>query len=75
MYRFFYYYQPQEAGRRAESSAASGDSLLIKGVQSSRLFAVDPDRMKVLWERPIAKAVAPARRRRSQCRVSWAVPS
>jgi hypothetical protein len=29
---------------------------LIKGMQSDRLYAIDPDRMKVLWERPIAKA-------------------
>jgi outer membrane protein assembly factor BamB len=25
-------------------------------MQSDRLYAIDPDRMKVLWERPIAKA-------------------
>ena len=36
--------------------SSSGEALLIKGMQSDRLYAIDPDRMKVLWERPIAKA-------------------
>ena len=46
---------------RSRRSASSpplpvGEALLIKGAQSDRLYAVEPDRMKVLWERPIAKA-------------------
>jgi hypothetical protein len=30
--------------------------MLIKGMQSDRLYAIDPDRMKLLWDRPLAKA-------------------
>ncbi len=33
----------------------SGEAFLLKGQQSTRLNAVDPNRMKVLWERPISK--------------------
>jgi outer membrane protein assembly factor BamB len=33
-----------------------GDALLIKGAKSDRLTAIDPERMKLLWKRPIAKA-------------------
>jgi outer membrane protein assembly factor BamB len=34
----------------------SGETFMLKGMQSTRLNAVDPNRMKVLWERPISKA-------------------
>jgi outer membrane protein assembly factor BamB len=34
----------------------SGDALLIKGAKSDRLCAIDPDRMALLWQRPIAKS-------------------
>src|SRR5262249_51166352 len=33
-----------------------GDAILIKGAKSDRISAVDPDRMKVMWDRPIAKS-------------------
>jgi outer membrane protein assembly factor BamB len=33
-----------------------GDTLLIKGAKSDRLCAINPDRMALLWERPIAKS-------------------
>ena len=33
----------------------NGDAFLLKGLQSTRLNAIDPNRMKVLWERPISK--------------------
>ncbi len=32
------------------------DALLVKGAQSDQIEAVDPNRMKVLWERPISKS-------------------
>jgi outer membrane protein assembly factor BamB len=35
---------------------AVGDALLVKGANSDRLCAIDPDRVKVLWERPMAKS-------------------
>ena len=53
---FFYYYQPQEPTAGPVLRSQSGEALLIKGMQSDRLYAIDPDRMKVLWERPITKA-------------------
>ncbi len=56
MYSFFYYYQPQQPTVGPGAPLASGEALLIKGMQSDRLYAIDPDRMKVLWERPITKA-------------------
>ncbi len=30
--------------------------MLVKGAKSDRICAIDPDRMKILWERPIAKS-------------------
>ncbi len=33
-----------------------GDAILIKGAKSDRICLIDPDRMKLLWDRPIAKA-------------------
>jgi outer membrane protein assembly factor BamB len=43
------------------TSAAStplevADFVLIKGAKSDRLCAIDPDRMKLVWDRPIAKS-------------------
>lgn len=55
-FRFFYYYQPQEPTVGPSPPLPSGGALLIKGMQSDLLYAIDPDRMKVLWERPIARA-------------------
>ena len=73
-YRFFYYYQPQEPQAAGSPPLASGEAFLVKGMQSDRLYAVDPNRMKVLWERPITKAVAPARAS-TTTPSTWAVPS
>lgn len=48
---------PQQAASTAESIPLEvGDTILIKGVKSDRLCAIDPDRMKVVWDRPIAKS-------------------
>jgi outer membrane protein assembly factor BamB len=55
-YSFWYYYQPREPTVGPSPPLSTGEALLIKGMQSDRLYAIDPDRMKVLWERPIAKA-------------------
>jgi outer membrane protein assembly factor BamB len=49
-------YQPPEPGTAGSTPLQSGEAFLIKGMQSDRLYAVEPNRMKVLWERPIAKA-------------------
>jgi outer membrane protein assembly factor BamB len=54
---FFFYNMPQ-----AEATTASApplrldDTLLVKGAQSDQIQAVDPNRMKVIWERPISKS-------------------
>jgi outer membrane protein assembly factor BamB len=55
--RFFYYYQPQEpmAAGSPPLGLGDGEAMLIKGSQSSRLYALDPNRMTVLWERPVSK--------------------
>jgi outer membrane protein assembly factor BamB len=55
-YRFFYYYQPQEPTAASSEPLQTGEAFLVKGMQSDRLYAVEPNRMKVLWERPITKA-------------------
>ncbi len=55
--RFMFYNMPQ-----AEPTTASApplrldDALLVKGAASDQIQAVDPNRMKVLWERPISKS-------------------
>jgi outer membrane protein assembly factor BamB len=54
-YRFFFY-QPQEPQAAGSQPLQTGDAFLVKGTQSERLYAVEPYRMKVLWERPITKA-------------------
>jgi outer membrane protein assembly factor BamB len=54
-YRFFYY-QPREPEATGGKPLPAGEAFLIKGMQSERLYAVEPHRMKVLWERPITKA-------------------
>ncbi len=34
----------------------AGDALLIKGAKGGKICAIDPDRMKAVWDRPIAKS-------------------
>jgi outer membrane protein assembly factor BamB len=55
--RFFFFQMMQPK----ESSASSvplraGDALIVKGAKSERIHALDADRMKVLWDRPISKS-------------------
>ena len=59
--RFFFddYQQPEKATTSSQP-LQTGEAFLIKGMQSGRLYAVDPNRMKVLWERPITKSCADA---------------
>ncbi len=52
----FFYYMPQEPQATGEKPLQSGEALLIKGAQSERLAAVEPNQMKILWDRPITKA-------------------
>jgi outer membrane protein assembly factor BamB len=53
---FIYYYQPREPQAASSTPLFIGEAFLIKGMQSGRLYTVDPNRMKVLWERPITKS-------------------
>lgn len=52
---FFYPGMMQEAGPGSSAPLPMGEALLVKGSQSDRLAAVDPNRMKVVWDRQIAK--------------------
>jgi len=57
--RFFFFFD--EMQQASPTTACSdplplGDAVLIKGVKSDRLCALDPDRMKLVWDRPIAKS-------------------
>ena len=56
--RFFFFgeYQEPEKATTSSQPLQTGEAFLIKGMQSGRLYAVDPNRMKVLWERPITKS-------------------
>jgi outer membrane protein assembly factor BamB len=54
--RFFYYYQPEEPLPAGSPPMESGEAFLIKGAQSDHLYSIEPNRMKVLWDRPIEKA-------------------
>jgi outer membrane protein assembly factor BamB len=54
--RFFYYQPPAEPTTASAPPLRLDDALLVKGSQSDQIQAVDPNRMKVLWERPISKS-------------------
>ena len=54
--RFFYYMPPSDPTTTSAPPARLDDALLVKGAQSDMLEAVDPNRMSVLWERPISKS-------------------
>ncbi|WZO96231.1 PQQ-binding-like beta-propeller repeat protein [Isosphaeraceae bacterium EP7] len=56
--RFFFFngnMQVEPAGS-GNPPLAAGELLLIKGAQSDRLYAVDPNTQKLAWERPIARS-------------------
>jgi outer membrane protein assembly factor BamB len=55
-FRRFYYYRSREPTAASSPPLQSDEAFLIKGVQSERLYAIEPNRMKVLWERPITKS-------------------
>jgi outer membrane protein assembly factor BamB len=58
MSRFFFFGSRlnQESTPTPSVPQEVGDTLLIKGAKSERLCAIDPDRMKILWDRPIARS-------------------
>jgi outer membrane protein assembly factor BamB len=54
--RFFYYGMQPEESTAPGTPVRSGEAMLVKGVKSERLYALDADRMTMLWDRPIAKS-------------------
>jgi outer membrane protein assembly factor BamB len=57
--RFIIFFgEPMQQSQESSSGApmAVGESFLVKGAQSGKLYSVDPNRMAVRWERPIAKS-------------------
>ncbi len=55
--RFFFYYDtPKDPQALGGPPLQTGESLLVKGMQSDRLCSIEPSSMKVLWERPITKS-------------------
>src|SRR5262249_51659837 len=55
--RFFFNGMPQQEPSGAGSDPVRfGDAFLIKGMQSTRLSALEPHQMKLLWERPVSKS-------------------
>jgi outer membrane protein assembly factor BamB len=57
--RFFFFNGQMMPDRNSSASSEplfSGSALLLKGQQSNRMVALDPDRMKRLWDRPIARS-------------------
>jgi len=55
--RFFFFGSMQNQAPTPTGAAPlpAGDALLVKGAKGDRICAIDPDRMKLLWDRPIAK--------------------
>jgi len=56
--RFFFWngnMPAMEPTPAASPPLSSGETFLLKGLQSSRLNALDPNRMKLVWDRAISK--------------------
>jgi len=56
---YVFYNRGAEPANAGGGPIPLGDALLVKGAQSSRLYAVDPNRMKLEWERAIGKSARP----------------
>ncbi|MDR3634011.1 MAG: PQQ-binding-like beta-propeller repeat protein [Isosphaeraceae bacterium] len=55
--RFFFWGMMQQSESSSSTAPVrSGEALFVKGAKSDRIYALDSDRMKVLWDRPIAKS-------------------
>jgi outer membrane protein assembly factor BamB len=56
--RFFFFYGMDEPKEHSASSVPlrSGEALFVKGAKSEKLYALDPDRMALLWDRPLAES-------------------
>jgi outer membrane protein assembly factor BamB len=55
--RYFFFGMMQAKETTASSAPLrSGEAMFVKGAKSERIYALDPDQLKVLWDRPIAKS-------------------
>jgi outer membrane protein assembly factor BamB len=56
--RFFFFWGMDQPKEVSASSAPlrSGEALFVKGAKSERIYALDPDRLKLLWDRPVAES-------------------
>lgn len=50
-----WFYQPPGPTIACGPPVVASGAMLIKGIQSERIYSLDADRMKVGWERPITK--------------------
>jgi outer membrane protein assembly factor BamB len=54
--RFFYRRMQQKEMSASSVPLKAGEALILKGAKSGRIHALDSDRMKMLWDRPIAES-------------------
>ena len=52
---FFYRNQSSDPTSSPEPPLQASEAMLVKGVKAGQIGAIDPDRMKLLWTRSIAK--------------------
>jgi outer membrane protein assembly factor BamB len=53
---WFWYYDMPEPTAAVSPPVSIGEAFIVKGAQSERLYCVDPNRLKIVWDRPITKA-------------------
>ncbi len=56
MFIFFGSRMNQDPTPAGAAPLDAGEAMLIKGAKGGKICAIDPDRMKVAWDRPIAKS-------------------
>ncbi len=54
--RFFYWRMPPKDLSSSSVPLRAGEALILKGAKSEQIHALDSDRMKTLWSRPLAKS-------------------
>ena len=57
--RFISSRMTQDPTTQGAAPLASGETLLIKGAKSDHIIVLDPGRMAVVWDRPIARSARP----------------
>ena len=57
--RFFSSRMTQDPSPLGAAPLANGETLLIKGAKSDHIAVIDPGRMAVVWDRPIARSARP----------------